>query len=164
MTKGFTIINPKHKKYNFGTLYFEFLEKDEHFLKNICFVIDNNKFFVSMVLMRGALQPTWIFQKESTLLAISAQERDMLLTLVDDVIDNFTLKKSILNILNAIRPQSEIYLKLHDKELSVEEKKQLKKEFRARNELILRHNDSYAASIKQKNIKQNQKELLENGK
>ena len=165
MTKfGYTVLEPDHKKYQTGTIFFEYEQLEYPLLKRIGFVVNNQNFFMNMGIGRNrTIITAWIFQKESTLLAISAQERDMLLTLVDDVIDNFTLKKSIINILNAIRPQSEIYLKLHDKELSVEEKKQLKKEFRARNELILRHNDSYAASIKQKNIKQNQKELLENG-
>ena len=102
MTKGFTIINPEHKKYNFGTLYFEFLETDEHFLKNICFVIDNNKFFVSMILMRGALQPTWIFQKENNFHTLNIYELEKITALTEDVLENFSFHSKATKLLKKI--------------------------------------------------------------
>ena len=140
MTKGFTIINPKHKKYNFGTLYFEFLEKDEHFLKNIWFVIDNNKFFVSMVLMRGALQPTWIFQKENNFHTLNIYELEKITALTEDVLENFSFHSKATKLLKKIKPQAELYLKLSNKNLSQEERKKIRKEFRSQKQVIIDFN------------------------
>lgn len=136
MTKGFTIINPKHKKYNFGTLYFEFSETDEHFLKNIWFVIDNNKFFVSMVLMRGALQPTWIFQKENNFHTLNIYELEKITALTEDVLENFSFHSKATKLLKKIKPQAELYLKLSNKNLSQEERKKLGKNFALKSKLL----------------------------
>ena len=96
------------------------------------------------------LTTTWILQKEGNFKALNDKEREQVLMLVDDILENFNLQKSLLKILGEIRPQTEIYLKLIDKNLTTKEKQELKKEFRAKNKHIQNYNTAFAKTAKRR--------------
>ena len=52
MNIGYTILDPKHKKYQIGTMFFEYEEEGFLGLKRIGFIIDNEKFFVNTAFNR----------------------------------------------------------------------------------------------------------------
>ena len=109
-----------------GTLYFEHETEKFYTLRRIGFIVDNQKYVMNMLLIKShTLTSTWIIQKEGSFKALNDKEREQVLMLVDDILENFNLQKSLLKILGEIRPQTEIYLKLIDKNLTTKEKQEL---------------------------------------
>lgn len=155
MELGYTILNPKHQKYKIGTVYFEHETDKFYTLRRIGFIVDNQKYVMNMLLIKShIITSTWILQKESRFNALNDKEREQVLMLVQDIIENFNLKMSLIKILDAIKPQTEIYLKLIDKNLTTKEKQELTKEFRAKNKLIQDYNTTFAKTAKRKMQKQ----------
>ena len=151
MELGYTILNPKHQKYKIGTVYFEHETDKFYTLRRIGFIVDNQKYVMNMLLIKShTLTSTWIIQKEGSFKSLNDKEREQVLMLVDDILENFNLQKSLLKILGEIRPQTEIYLKLIDKNLTTKEKHELKKEFRAKNKLIQNYNTAFAKTAKRR--------------
>ena len=151
MNLGYTILAPKHQKYQMGTLYFEHETEKFYTLRRIGFIVDNQKYVMNMLLIKShTLTSTWIIQKEDSFKALNDKEREQVLMLVDDILENFNLQKSLLKILGEIRPQTEIYLKLIDKNLTTREKQELKKEFRAKNKHIQNYNTAFAKTAKRR--------------
>ena len=146
---GYTIIEPKHRKYQMGTIYFEHQTEGYYALKRIGFVVDNQKYAMNMLLTKtSVLTSTWIFQKEGSFQAPNPDEIKKVLLFVDDIIDNYKLQSSMIKILSGIRPQTEIYYKLLSEYTPLEQKKALKKQFREKNKLIQFYNNAFSQRAK----------------
>ena len=132
---AFKIENPKHNEYKQGTLSFVFDEKMPTVLNKIDFVIDKKPYYIN--LMRLPYQNlTWIFQKPTTLNALSREEIEKILLLSSDVLKEFHLRAPTKRILEILPCQAEIYLKIMNKTTTKEEKKVLIKELKSKNNLL----------------------------
>ena len=97
MELGYTILNPKHQKYKIGTIYFEHETDKFYTLRRIGFIVDNQKYFMNMLLIKShILTTTWILQKEGNFKALNDKEREQVLSLAQDILENFNLKKSLI--------------------------------------------------------------------
>ena len=134
---AFKIEKPKHNQYKNGTLTFVFDEKTPTVLNKIDFVIDGKPFYINLIRLQNQ-NLTWIFQKPTTLNALSLEEIDKILLLSSDVIKEFELRTPAKNILEVLPYQAEIYLKIMDKTTTKENKKVLIKELKSKN-ILLKH-------------------------
>ena len=165
MHLGYTILEPKHRKYQMGTIYFEHQTEGYYALKRIGFVVDNQKYAMNMLLTKtSVLTSTWIFQKEGSFQAPNEMEIKKILIFVDDIIANYKFQPSMIKILSEIRPQTEIYNKLLSEFTPLEQKKKLKAEFRQKNKLIQRYNTTFSQLLrrraqKAKNITQEKSQI-----
>ena len=164
MKPGYSIIEPKHKKYEIGTMFFEYDEEKDNKLKRIFFVIDNEKFYMTTALTHGRKDASaWLFVKDGTYHAPNAKDLDHILALTDDVLQTYQFSNSLQNILEAIRPQSEIFVKLLDKKLTNKERNKLKTQLRQKNKLIEYHSGkaTHLAKLKKQRFEQKLAEYLE---
>ena len=143
MNTEFTILEPHHKEYKSGKLFFEYKD-NQPTLKRICFVIDKEKYYINAGLTNNTrYATTWLFIKKDSLHAPSVSEINKMVLLAEDILQNYDLKKGLIYLLSTIKPQSEIFLKLMDKNLDKDEKEKLKKQLRKQNWVINRYNSSY---------------------
>lgn len=164
MKPGYTIIDPKHKKYEIGTMFFDYDEEKDNKLKRIFFVIDNEKFYMTTALTTCRKDvSSWLFIKEGTYHAPNPKDLDHILALTDDVLKTYQFAKSLQKILEAIRPQSEIFVKLLDKKLTNQERSKLKTQLRQKNKLIEYHNGkaTHLAKLKKQRFEQKLAEYFE---
>ena len=133
----FKIENPEHNQYINGVLTFVFDEKMPTVLNKIDFVIDKKPYYINLMRLQHQ-SLTWIFQKPTTLNALSREEIDKILLLSSDVIKKFNLRTPTKRILEVLPSQAEIYLKIMDKTTTKEEKKVLIKELKSKN-ILLKH-------------------------
>lgn len=134
---AFKIENPEHNEYINGALTFVFDEKMPTVLNKIDFVIDGKPYYINLMRLQHQ-SLTWIFQKPTTLNALSREEIDKILLLSSDVLKEFELRTPTKRILEALPCQAEIYLKIMDKTTTKEEKKVLIKELKSKN-ILLKH-------------------------
>lgn len=133
----FKIENPEHNQYINGVLTFVFDEKMPTVLNKVDFVIDKKPYYINLMRLQHQ-SLTWIFQKPTSLNALSREEIDKILLLSSDVIKKFNLRTPTKRILEVLPSQAEIYLKIMDKTTTKEEKKVLVKELKSKNPLLKR--------------------------
>ena len=99
--------------------------------------------------------------KENLLSAPNASEMNKIVLLTDDILQNFNLKKTVTYLLLAVKPQTEVFLRLMDKDLDKSEKENLKIELRKQNWVISRYNSSYGRCATLKAQKSKEDKTLE---
>lgn len=139
----YDISHPSHHKYNFGTLEIQFNPNQVAKLQKIVFLIDDQQYFVPLTNDKTGIVPTWIFQRQFGLNRPNDKELDLIATLSEDVVNNHVLTLNTSRLLSAMRPQTELYKRLTDKNLLASEKKALLREFKSANHLIKRMQDDY---------------------
>lgn len=147
----FKIENPEHNQYINGVLTFVFDEKMPTVLNKIDFVMDKKPYYINLMRLQHQ-SLTWIFQKPTTLNALSREEIDKILLLSSDVIKKFNLRTPTKRILEVLPCQAEIYLKIMAKTTTKEEKKVLVKELKSKNPLLKHMTNMRHAEIASKRV------------
>lgn len=132
----FEIENPTHQMFKKGVLSFVFDEKTPTVLNKIDFDIDDEKFYVNLLRVRGRYNITWLFQKEASLKSVPREDLCKILQLVKDVDNAVPLRQPYKNLFAALPHQAKIYLQIMDKSTTKEQKQALIKQLSKMNKLL----------------------------
>lgn len=132
----FEIENPTHQMFKKGVLSFVFDEKTPTVLNKIDFDIDDEKFYVNLLRVRGRYNITWLFQKEASLKSVPHEDLCKILQLVKDVDNAVPLRQPYKNLFAALPHQAKIYLQIMDKSTTKEQKQALIKQLSKMNKLL----------------------------
>lgn len=132
----FEIDNPTHQMFKKGVLSFVFDEKTPTVLNKIDFDIDDEKFYVNLLRVRGRYNITWLFQKEASLKSVPREDLCKILQLVKDVDNAVPLRQPYKNLFAALPHQAKIYLQIMDKSTTKEQKQALIKQLSKMNKLL----------------------------
>ena len=132
----FEIDNPTHQMFKKGVLSFVFDEKTPTVLNKIDFDIDDEKFYVNLLRVRGRYNITWLFQKEASLKSVPREDLCRILQLVKDVDNAVPLRQPYKNLFAALPHQAKIYLQIMDKSTTKEQKQALIKQLSKMNKLL----------------------------